>query len=90
LLWHDRRHLTLDGNFKVHRDEPLVWRVQSPTNPNYCVIDLDPDKYFDQVIEAAQMTKTILDEMGVPPFVKTSGYTGIHIYVPLGQLDWCC
>jgi bifunctional non-homologous end joining protein LigD len=64
---------------------PWFSRVQKPDNPDYCVIDLDPDKNtFDQVIEAALIVKRILDAIEVPGFVKTSGSTGIHIYIPLG------
>jgi len=63
---------------------PWFSRVQSPDNPDYCVIDLDPDKHtFDQVVEAAQETKKILDAIDVPSFCKTSGSTGMHIYIPL-------
>ncbi|MGC5743389.1 hypothetical protein [Chryseobacterium sp. NFX27] len=39
----------------------------------------------DQVIEAAQVTKSILDDMGVESYCKTSGSTGLHIYIPLGN-----
>ena len=64
---------------------PWFSRIQHPENPDYCVIDLDPDKNtFDQVIEAAQEVKKVLDAIGIPGFVKTSGSTGIHIYIPLG------
>ncbi|MCR8558731.1 DNA ligase D [Mucilaginibacter sp. BJC16-A38] len=63
---------------------PWFSRVQSPDNPDYCVIDLDPDKNtFDQVIEAAQEVKKVLDAIDVPSFCKTSGSTGMHIYIPL-------
>lgn len=64
---------------------PWFSRIQHPDNPDYCVIDLDPDQNtFDQVIQAAQQVKKVLDGMEVPGFVKTSGSTGIHIYIPLG------
>jgi bifunctional non-homologous end joining protein LigD len=63
---------------------PWFSRIQSPDNPDYCVIDLDPDKNtFDQVIEAAQEVKKVLDAIDVPCFCKTSGSTGMHIYIPL-------
>jgi len=63
---------------------PWFSRVQSPDNPDYCVIDLDPDKNtFEQVIEAAQQVKKVLDNLGVPCYPKTSGSTGMHIYIPL-------
>ncbi|EHQ30096.1 DNA ligase D [Mucilaginibacter paludis] len=64
---------------------PWFSRVESPDNPDYCVIDLDPDKNtFDQVIEAALEVKKVLDAIDVPSFCKTSGSTGMHIYIPLG------
>jgi bifunctional non-homologous end joining protein LigD len=64
---------------------PWFSRIQSPDNPDYCVIDLDPDKNtFDQVIEAALETKKVLDAVDVPSYCKTSGSTGMHIYIPLG------
>jgi len=63
---------------------PWFSRVQSPDNPDYCVIDLDPDKQsFDQVVEAALEVKNVLDAIDVPCYPKTSGSTGIHIYIPL-------
>ncbi len=64
---------------------PWFSRIQSPDNPDYCVIDLDPDQNtFEQVIEAACQVKQILDAIEVPAWCKTSGSTGIHIYIPLG------
>lgn len=58
---------------------------KNPDNPDWCIIDLDPDKNsFDQVIQAARVTKEILDAIGVDAFCKTSGSTGLHIYIPLG------
>ncbi|WP_428331714.1 DNA ligase D [Mucilaginibacter sp.] len=63
---------------------PWFSRAQTPDNPDYCVIDLDPDKHtYDQVVEAARITKDILDAIDVPSYPKTSGSTGMHIYIPL-------
>ena len=64
---------------------PWFSTTQHPDNPDYCVIDLDPDKNtFDQVIVAAQEVKKVLDALGIPGYPKTSGSTGMHIYIPLG------
>ena len=65
---------------------PWSSRVSAPDNPDWCIIDLDPDKKttFDQVIEAAQVTKKVLDAAGVDSYCKTSGSTGLHVYFPLG------
>jgi bifunctional non-homologous end joining protein LigD len=64
---------------------PWHSRVQSENYPDWCIIDLDPaGNTFEQVIEAAIVTKNILDNMGVQSYPKTSGSTGIHIYIPFG------
>ena len=64
---------------------PWHSRVQAPNYPDWSVIDLDPgDISFDKVIETAIVIKKVLDTLQVPSFPKTSGSTGIHIYVPLG------
>jgi bifunctional non-homologous end joining protein LigD len=63
---------------------PWFSRAQTPDYPDYCVIDLDPDKHtYDQVVQAARITKDILDAIDVPSYPKTSGSTGMHIYIPL-------
>jgi bifunctional non-homologous end joining protein LigD len=65
---------------------PWFSTIHHPDNPDYCVIDLDPSDSttFEQVIKAAQTVKEVLDAIGIPGYPKTSGSTGIHIYIPLG------
>lgn len=64
---------------------PWSSRAQSPDHPDWCIIDLDPDQNpFEKVIEAACVTNKILDALGAPSYCKTSGSTGLHIYIPLG------
>jgi bifunctional non-homologous end joining protein LigD len=64
---------------------PWNSRTEKPDYPDWCVIDLDPDKgnTFNQVIEVARRIKAWLDRWKVPAYCKTSGSTGIHIYIPL-------
>jgi bifunctional non-homologous end joining protein LigD len=70
------------GGLEMH---PWSSRVQKPDNPDWCIIDLDPDKNdFNQVIEAALVTKQVLDAVDIPNYCKTSGSTGLHIFIPLG------
>ena len=64
---------------------PWHSRVQTPNYPDWSVIDLDPGEIsFEKVVETAIVVKKVLDTLQVPSFPKTSGSTGIHIYVPLG------
>lgn len=65
---------------------PWSSRTQTPDHPDWCIIDLDPDKKntFEQVVEAANVTRQVLDGIGVTAYCKTSGSTGLHLYIPLG------
>ncbi len=65
---------------------PWSSRTDKPDNPDWCIIDLDPDKKtpFEKVIEAARITHDILQDAGVSSYCKTSGSTGLHVYFPLG------
>jgi len=64
---------------------PWHSKVETEDYPDWCIIDLDPaENTFQQVIEAANVTKDVLENMGVTSYPKTSGSTGIHIYIPLG------
>jgi bifunctional non-homologous end joining protein LigD len=84
LVGSDEAYLLWMASLGCIEMNPWFSRVQSPDNPDYCVIDLDPDKNtFEQVIEAAQEVRKVLDAIGVPSYPKTSGSTGMHIYIPL-------
>ncbi len=64
---------------------PWHSRATSPLYPDWCVIDLDPGEIsFEKVIETAQVVHNILESLEIPSYPKTSGSTGIHIYIPLG------
>jgi len=64
-----------------------VWpyRATAPEHTDELRIDLDPSPgvRFDQVREAAVLTKELLDSLGITAFVKTTGSRGLHVYVPL-------
>lgn len=84
LLGNDETALLWMASLGCIEMNPWFSRSISPDNPDYCVIDLDPDKNtFDQVIHVAQMVKQVLDQIEVPCYPKTSGSTGMHIYIPL-------
>lgn len=54
--------------------------------PTYMVIDIDPSpkNSFDEVIQTALVVKSVLDKAGADCYCKTSGATGLHVYVPMG------
>jgi bifunctional non-homologous end joining protein LigD len=59
--------------------------IKALDKPDYLIIDLDPSSKntFEQVIETANVVKVILDKAGANCFCKTSGATGLHIYIPM-------
>ncbi len=52
--------------------------------PDYFMLDLDPKEApWKNVLEVALVCKKVFDELGLPAFPKTSGSSGVHIYLPL-------
>ncbi|HSX34301.1 MAG TPA: DNA ligase D, partial [Candidatus Saccharimonadales bacterium] len=63
---------------------PWNSRVGHLEKPDWIVIDLDPEGIgFEKVIAVARTVKEVCDEWEVPTYPKTSGKTGIHIYIPM-------
>lgn len=64
------------------------WNSSLPDleHPDYLVLDLDPSKKntFDNVIETALQVNEVLTSVKIKGYCKTSGSTGIHIYIPMG------
>ncbi|MEJ5105886.1 DNA ligase D [Chryseobacterium sp. MYb328] len=64
------------------------WNSSLPDleHPDYLVLDLDPSKKntFDEVIETALQVNEVLQSIKIKGYCKTSGSTGIHIYVAMG------
>jgi len=59
-------------------------RVDKPHRPDYVVFDLDPpDGEFEAAIQVAHLIRELLDEVGLPGYVKTSGADGIHVLAPI-------
>jgi bifunctional non-homologous end joining protein LigD len=60
--------------------------IHHPDHPDYTIIDLDPSEKntFEQVIEVAQAVHEVLQKAQVQGYCKTSGASGLHVYIPLG------
>ncbi|TNB95004.1 DNA ligase D [Pseudomonas jessenii] len=83
----------------INNAEALIGAVQMSTvelhtwnattvdleKPDRFVLDLDPDPAlpWKSMVEATALTLTVLDELGLKAFLKTSGGKGIHLVVPL-------
>lgn len=67
---------------------PHVWtsRVPDLQRPDLCVFDLDPSQDDAEALRAASLAlRDLLEELGLPSWVKTSGSKGFHIVVPLNR-----
>ena len=64
---------------------PWSNRISEPEHPDYFFFDLDPSDgtEFSVVITIAQALHKSLEELKLAHFLKTSGATGFHIYVPV-------
>jgi DNA ligase D len=62
---------------------PWPVRRADVDHPDELRLDLDPQEGtdFDDAVEVARVARTLLDELGIAGFPKTSGGRGIHIYV---------
>lgn len=83
LVW-----LANQGAIEYH---PWMSRIDAVDRPDYAVIDLDPGigASFDDARYVADLTQRWLDRLELRSFAKTSGATGIHIWIPLApQYDF--
>jgi bifunctional non-homologous end joining protein LigD len=61
-------------------------RVDRPDRPDFVVFDLDPPDSsdgYELAVEAAHLVRELLDDVGLPGYVKTSGADGIHVLAPV-------
>jgi len=74
------------GTVELHTWGATVDKIETP---DLFVLDLDPDPAlpWKAMLEAAQLTLSVLDEIGLQAFVKTSGGKGLHLVVPLARRD---
>ncbi|SOE72387.1 ATP-dependent DNA ligase LigD phosphoesterase module /ATP-dependent DNA ligase LigD polymerase module [Burkholderia sp. OK233] len=72
------------GTIEFHTWNAVVSNIEKPDR---MVFDLDPDASlgWERMIEAAQLTRSLLEEFGLTSFCKTSGGKGFHVVVPLAK-----
>jgi bifunctional non-homologous end joining protein LigD len=66
---------------------PHVWlsRADAPMHPDRLVLDLDPPGAFEEARFAARAARALFEEVGLKPFVMTTGSRGLHVVVPLDR-----
>jgi bifunctional non-homologous end joining protein LigD len=74
-------HFVNLGTIEQHPWHSTTKRLDKP---DWIAIDLDPKKApWENVLQVALMVKEVADEIGLEVFPKTSGSSGMHIYIPL-------
>ncbi len=74
-------HFVNLGTIEQH---PWHSTIKHLHQPDYLMLDLDPKEApWGNVLQVALVCKEVFDELGLPSFPKTSGSSGIHIYLPL-------
>src|SRR5678809_307050 len=74
-------HFVTLGTIEQHPWHSTIKRLN---RPDWIAIDLDPKKApWENVLQVALVVKEVADEVGMTAFPKTSGSSGINIYVPL-------
>lgn len=84
ILCNDRAALLYLANLGCIELNPWPSRVQHLDKPDHVVMDLDPGprSTFDDVVEAALAVHTLTTAIGAKAFCKTSGASGLHVYLP--------
>jgi bifunctional non-homologous end joining protein LigD len=84
LLCNDEATLLYMANLGCIEINPWNSTTKHIGNPDWMVIDLDPEQIdFKEVVKTALVVKDVLDEINAACYCKTSGATGLHVYVPL-------
>lgn len=82
---------SLLGAVQMNMLELHTWNATDKDfdKPDRFVLDLDPDPAlpWKSMVEATQLTLTLLDELGLKVFLKTSGGKGMHLVIPLSRRD---
>lgn len=91
LLCQNQASLLYMANLGCIEINPWNSVISDLENPSYTVIDIDPSEKntFEQVIEVALAAKEVLDKAKIKAYCKTSGSSGLHIFIPLdGQYSY--
>ncbi len=86
LMVNDLPSLLYVANLGCIEMHPLHSRCGSVQTPDYLFFDLDPmEATFEQVLRVALHVRAALDALGLASYPKTSGATGVQIYVPVAR-----
>jgi bifunctional non-homologous end joining protein LigD len=85
IVCNNRATLIYLANLGCIEMNPWNSTTKIPEKPTWMVIDIDPSpkNSFAEVIDTALATKKVLDKAGLTGYCKTSGASGLHVFLPL-------
>jgi len=85
ILANDRATLIYLTNLGCIDHNPWSSRYDNQAHPDYIFFDLDPtpETPFSTVVQLARLLLKTLERLGMTAFAKTSGATGLHIFLPV-------
>ncbi len=84
LICNDKATLLFMANLGCIEINPWHSTVKKMDKPDWMVIDIDPEQdEFAEVVRTALTIKEVLDRLETACYCKTSGASGLHVYIPL-------
>ncbi|WP_348825080.1 DNA ligase D [Flavobacterium aestuarii] len=85
LICNDKATLLYMANLGCIDVNPWNSTIKKIDNPDWAVIDIDPEKDdFVEVVKTALAVREVMDNFDAECYCKTSGASGLHVYIPLG------
>ena len=87
LVCNDRDSLLFIANLGCIEMNPWNSTVKNLDRPDYLVMDIDPsDKNtFEEVVDTALVVRDVCERAGITSYCKTSGASGLHVYIPCNK-----
>lgn len=84
IICNDKQTLLYMANLGCIDINPWNSTLKKIDNPDWIVMDIDPEKEdFAAVVKTALTVKEVMNELEAECYCKTSGATGLHVYIPL-------
>lgn len=84
MMVNDKEHLLLFVEHGLVQFDASAATVKNDDKPDYIIISIDsPESEIGEAVVVANIAHEILEGLALPSFVKTDGFSGLHVYVPL-------
>lgn len=87
LVCNDLNSLLFIANLGCIEMNPWNSTVTRLDKPDYMVMDIDPSEKnsFEEVVDTALVVRDVCERAGISTYCKTSGASGLHVYIPCNK-----